>query len=124
MKITVKKEIRIRSAREWIKTYSGKNLVKGYSKKYCVDKLCAVKELRLIGVDISENYEEQLRQSMYLARQRKLSLKLQREAQLNSVGAFDSDEYFAMIIGYAGNVFPFGVTHEEMEAMNAAQEFR
>jgi ribosomal protein L34E len=42
MKKTPKREYRIRSAKSWIKTYTGKNVVKGYSKKYSVDKLCAV----------------------------------------------------------------------------------
>jgi ribosomal protein L34E len=57
MRNTPNKEYRLRSATEWLKTYSGKDLVKGYSKKYMVDKICAVQELRLIGVNISEDYE-------------------------------------------------------------------
>ena len=59
MKITPKRERRLCSAKNWIKTYSGNNIVKGYSKKYSVDKLCAFKELRMIGVEISEEYEKQ-----------------------------------------------------------------
>lgn len=29
-------------------------MVKAYSKKYAVDKLSAIKELRILGVDISD----------------------------------------------------------------------
>jgi len=64
MRKTLKREYRLRSANDWIKTYSGKNIVKGYSKKYSVDKLCAIKELAMIGFKISEEYENQLRQSL------------------------------------------------------------
>ena len=118
MRNTPNKEYRLRSAMEWIKTYSGKDLVKGYSKKYLVDKICAVKELRLIGVSISEDYEKQLRQSLESLRQQRLSVKLKRENELKALGEFDSDGNFAMIIGYTSGGCPYGVTHEEMNKMN------
>jgi len=118
MKNTPKSERRLNSAKNWIKTYTGNNLVKGYSKKYSVDKLCAVKELRMIGVDISEEYEKQLINSMEALRQQRLSFKKKREDKLNDLCGFDSDENFAMIIGYTSGGFPYGVTYEEMEQIN------
>ena len=118
MKNTPKRERRLNSAKNWIKTYSGDNLVKGYSKKYSVDKLCAVKELRMIGVDISEEYENQLINSMEALRQQRLSFKKKREDKLNDLCGFDSDENFAMIMGYTSGGFPYGITHEEMEKIN------
>ncbi len=123
MKNTPQKERRLNSAKNWIKTYTGNNLVKGYSKKYSVDKLCAVKELRMIGVDISEEYEKQLINSMEALRQQRLSLKKKREDKLNDLCGFDSDENFAMIIGYTSGGFPYGVTYEEMEQINNETEF-
>ena len=123
MKKTPKREYRLRSAKSWIKTYSGNNLVKGYSKKYSVDKLCAVKELRMIGVEISEEYEKQLINSMEALRQQRLSFKKKREDKLNDLCGFDSDENFAMIIGYTSGGFPYGITHEEMEQINNETEF-
>jgi hypothetical protein len=118
MKNTPNRERRLNSAINWIKTYSGNNLVKGYSKKYSVDKLCAVKELRMIGVDISEDYEKQLINSMETLRQQRHSFKKKRENKYNDQFGFDSDENFAMIIGYTSGGFPYGVTHEEMDEMN------
>lgn len=118
MKKTQKREIRLSSAINWIKIYEGENIVKGYSKKYSVDKLCAVKELRMIGVDISEEYEKQLINSMEALRQQRLSFKKKREEKLNDLCGFDSDENFAMILGYTSGGFPYGVTHEEMEEIN------
>ncbi len=123
MRKTPKREYRIRSAKYWIKTYSGNNIVKGYSKKYSVDKLCAVKELRMIGVEISEDYENQLRQSLESLRQQILSFKKKREDKLNALCEFESDENFAMILGYTSGGFPYGVTHEELEQIINEKEF-
>lgn len=122
MKKTPKREYRLSSAKNWIKTYDGSNVVKGYSKKYSVDKLCAVKELRMIGVEISEEYERQLINSMEALKQQRLSFKKKREDELNALGEFESDENFAMIIGYTSGGFPYGVTHEEMEEIKGENE--
>ncbi|MCW3789620.1 hypothetical protein [Plebeiibacterium sediminum] len=122
MKKTPKRERRLNSAKNWIKTYSGNNLVKGYSKKYSVDKLCAVKELRMIGVEISEEYETQLINSMEALRKQRLSSKKKREDELNLSCGFESDENFALIIGYTSSGFQYGVTHEEMEEIAIENE--
>ena len=122
MRKTLKREYRLRSAKDWIKTYSGNNVVKRYSKKYSVDKLCAVKELRIIGFEISEEYENQLRQSLESLKQQRLSLKKKREDELNALCGFESDENFAMILGYTSGGFPYGVTHEEMEEIKSETE--
>ena len=115
MKKTPKKEYRLRSAKEWIKTYPGKNIVKGYAKKYAVDKLSAVRELKTLGVEISEAYENKLRQSIESLRQQRASSKQKREKELDPLHEFESDHYFAMIMGYTSGGCPYGVTHEEME---------
>jgi hypothetical protein len=124
MKKTLKRELRLRSAKSWIKTYSGNNVFKGYSKKYSVDKLCAVKELRMIGVEISEDYEKQLINSMEALRQQRLSFKKKREDKLNTLCGFESDENFAMILGYTSGGFSYGVTHKEMDEINKENEFK
>lgn len=98
-----------------MKTYTGKSLVRGYAKHFGVDKICAVRELRLVGVDISEEYEKQLKESMVvLAKQRQLN-KQKREQDSNSLSGFGSDENFAFITGYTNGGVPFGITHEELE---------
>jgi hypothetical protein len=124
MRKTLKREYRLRSAKDWIKTYSGNNVVKGYSKKYSVDKLCAVKELAMIGFEISEEYENQLRKSLKSLKQQRLSLKKKREDELNALCGFESDENFAIILGYTSGGFPYGVTHEEMEEIKSENEIK
>jgi hypothetical protein len=118
MRKAPKRESRLRSAKEWIKAYSGNNRVKAYSKKYSVDKLCAVKELRIIGVEISEEYENQLRKSLESLKQQRLSFKKKRENELNALSELESDENFAIILGYTSGGFPYRVKHEEMEELN------
>ena len=122
MRKTLKREYRLRSAKDWIKTYSGNNVVKGYSKKYSVDKLCAVKELRMIGFEITEEYENQLQKSLESHKQQRLSLKKKREDELIASCGYESDEYFAMILGYTSGGFLYGVTHEEMEEIKRETE--
>ena len=46
---------RLASAKHWIQTYEGKNIVKGYSKWYGVSMLCAVRELKMIGIETDED---------------------------------------------------------------------
>ena len=55
------KNARIASAKSWIDKYEGKNIVKGYSKWYGTSKLTAVNELKILGVNISEEYIRQLK---------------------------------------------------------------
>lgn len=121
MKKTLKQDSRFRSAKNWIKTYSGNNIVKAYSKKFSVDKLCAIKELRMIGVEISEEYVRQLISSIKTLQQQKLSFKKNREYELKTLLEFENDENFAMILGYTSGGVPFGLTHEEMEEINESE---
>lgn len=57
----MKRAGRLQSAKHWVPKYSGKNVVRGYAKHYGVDHLCAVLELRMIGVEIDPVYVEQLK---------------------------------------------------------------
>jgi len=106
------REARLRSVREkdWVHRYSGKNIVQDYRKKYGLDTLCAIAELRLLGVEISEEYEENVRRSIEgaaLARKRK---KRKQEEEWP-----ESDENFAFIVGYTPAGFPYGVTWDEVK---------
>ena len=115
MRMTVYREKRLTSAQEWLKTYSGKNLVGGYAKRYGVDKLCAVIELHILGVDISQEYKVQLVKSIDLLKRQRLLRKAQKELELNSSIEIESDDNFAFIAGYTSGGVPYGITHEEMD---------
>lgn len=108
---------RLISASRWLKTYNGKSLVKGYSKRYGVDKLCAIRELRKLGVEISEEFENNLRRSLQqlwdYRRLRKQELEQQYKA-----ATFESDWYHAIIIGCTDGGAAYGIAWEEMEEIN------
>ncbi|HYR06623.1 MAG TPA: hypothetical protein VEQ60_02565, partial [Longimicrobium sp.] len=52
---------RLQAAKRWIAEYRGKNLVRGYKKWFGVSEVCAVVELRMLGVDIPDARLEQAR---------------------------------------------------------------
>ncbi len=106
----LKRPARLEKAKQWVKTYSGKRIVYGYAKNFGVDKLCAVKELRMIGIEISEQYEKQLIHSLSLMQKQKQLKKEQRSEALNTF-----DDEFAFIAGYTSGGFPYGITYLEME---------
>lgn len=65
---------RLAAARAWLPTYGGRRIARGYARWFGVDLLCAVQELRLLGVSVSAAYEAELRRSLEerrLARQRR-----------------------------------------------------
>ena len=42
----------------------GENLIRGYRKRYGVDWLCAIKELKILGVELDPVYVGRLKQSV------------------------------------------------------------
>lgn len=115
MKKNLSRINRLNSAREWVQTYTGRNKVKGYCNKYAVDKLCAIKELRLLGVEITEKYEAEIIRSIENLRKQRQRSKEKKEQELNCTLGIDCDENFAFIVGHTSGGFPYGITHEEME---------
>lgn len=104
---------RLDSAKDWITKYSGRNLVSGYAKWFGVDKICAMNELKALGVIITEILENQIVES------HKRKIKLRKIAKekievLDLVG-YESDDNFAFIVGYTSGGFPYGLTHEEFK---------
>jgi len=109
------KKQRLAAAKKWIPKYEGENLVKGYSKWFGVDKICAINELELLGNEIDTKYKEQI-----------YKLEIEKEdakkANFDDPGDFevehfntwqDSDYYF--IAGYTSGGVPYGITWEEYE---------
>ena len=48
---TLKRKYRIRQAGRWMAQYTGKDIIKGYSKHFKVDLLCAARELQMLGLE-------------------------------------------------------------------------
>ena len=55
-KRTRPKPQRLRMAQQWIPTYNGNKIVKGYKKKFAVDTLTAIRDLQELGVQFKPEY--------------------------------------------------------------------
>jgi type I restriction-modification system DNA methylase subunit len=45
---------RLQAARNWIPTYTGRDIVRGYRRWYGVDTVCAILELRMLGINVPD----------------------------------------------------------------------
>jgi len=102
------KNQRISRANDWLQTYNGKNIVKGYSNWFGVDLICAILELRLVGMKISDEYESKLRQSIENLRKNKKEKIIEDSELLDS---WENESEF--IEGYTTNGVPYGLAKEE-----------
>ena len=111
----MKRPARLQSAPHWIPKYPGKNLVRGYARRYGVDLLCAAGELRMLGVEVDPAYVARLEATV--AAKAKATPKRKEEAraadELESWGE-DCDDTFAYIAGYTSGGVPYGTTWEEL----------
>ena len=113
---------RLQAAKCWIPKYEGENIVKGYSKHFAVDKLCAINELQMLGYNIDPEYAKQLKESLEMERKAK-ELRRQLDKEKRMVEAHpDSDDTFYYIAGYTSGGAPYGVTWEEYKMNNYETE--
>jgi len=105
---------RLGRGKNWLKMYQGEDVIEDYRKRYGVDLLCAVVELRMLGADINEDYEYQLRQDEEYKRLSKKSKKKDGKQKIEEdfLDGF-SDDNFAYIAGHTPGGAPFGLTWEE-----------
>lgn len=57
----MKREARFQTAKHWIRKYEGKHIIKGYSKHFGVNKLCAIKELEMLRYNFKPEYIKQIK---------------------------------------------------------------
>jgi hypothetical protein len=95
---------RLQSAKKWLASFTGKNVVRGYAKWFGVDLLCAAKELQLLGVPIDPVYLKRLETTV--SNRRRQTPQPPRDLQ-QDFG--ESDEHFSFIAGYTSGGMPYGV---------------
>lgn len=118
----LKREARLQAAKHWLPKYDGKHIVKGYSKHFGVNMLCAALELRVLGFEISEHYIEQLKNIEVQKQKLKECKKRMKEEQDQEDMLEYSDETFYFIAGYTSNGVPYGVTWDEMNHVTEAPD--
>jgi hypothetical protein len=102
---------RLKVAREWLPSFKGKNVVKGYAKKFGVDLGCALKDLQLLRVPLDPAYVERLRRRL----QRRIDRRRPKEVSDIPEGyGVDWDDNFSLIAGFTSGGAPYGTTWEEV----------
>ena len=99
---------RLQAATHWIPTYNGGNIIKGYKKWFGVDLVCAINELRMLGVKLDEQYVLQALNSK-VQEIANIQKKLAEKKQELDV-PFDSDDHYYFIAGYTRGGCPYGIT--------------
>ncbi len=66
---------RLQVAKNWLLSYTGKNIVRGYARHFAVDSLCAVKELEMLGNQFEPEYIDQLKRTIAGQIEQKQELK-------------------------------------------------
>ena len=113
IRTTQPKAVRLGRAKAWLPTYTGKNVVKGYARKYGVDLLCAIAELRLLGVEITTEYELAVCNTVaQKIAQNRLKKEAKKEtAEIDELQGGD----FEFIAGYTTGGMPYGIRNEDIE---------
>ena len=109
------KKYRVGASTEWIRNYTGKNIVRAYSKWFGVDLICSIKELRKKGIEIDEDYEHKIRQKEEAKKIARQKNKENRARNRYKQADEFSDARFAYIVGYTAGGAAYGITHEEMQ---------
>jgi len=60
----MRRPARLQAAVKWRSGYVGKNIVRGYARWFGVDLVCAIVELRMLGVVVDTEYEQQVRRTI------------------------------------------------------------
>ena len=79
-----------------------------------MDLLSSIIELRLLGVPIELDRENQIRETLTQKAKAKAAQKKAKKQRETEELYTDSDDTFAFIAGYTSAGFPYGTTWEEL----------
>ena len=113
---------RLDSAKNWLPTYEGDDIAKAYRKRFGLDWLTAFKELEMLGVKVDPGYKEQVLKSAQAQVEAKKRKRAEKRAVVERTLHPDQDERFAYIAGYTNWGFPYGLTWEELEAVESEEQ--
>jgi len=108
-----KRKQRLQKAEKFISTYEGKNIVRGYCRKFNVGQVCAIKELEILGYEVDLDYKKQAfsQHNVRIKADKKKKTKKIKKTELEP----RQDENFYYIAGYTPGGVPFGITWKEYE---------
>lgn len=92
---------RLQSAKHWLPTYTGRDLVKGYRNWYGMSSICAIIELRQLGIKVDEQRWLQAKRTEESKMQHRVRKKQQTEKRAAEEAVFvESDENCACIAAH------------------------
>ena len=120
--MTKARQQRLKEAREWFPEQGfteDSHIVKAYRKRFNVDRICAMRELCLLGVlsqEKQKSYEEQLAARDIKQAQKRETRKAKSQRKAEGFDDFlDQDDNFYFIAGYTSGGAPYGITWEQAE---------
>ena len=105
----MKRQAILQSAKHWLQSYSEKHILRGYCKHYAEDKICGITEFRMLGIQISKEYETQIKKTTAAEQKARKLRKEKRESEFNELLDEFSDENFAFIACYISNGVPLAL---------------
>lgn len=108
-------QIRLQSGKLWLAEYEGKNPIRGYCKWYGVSEVCAILELRTIGMKINDERLEQAKNTEASKSKNRAAIKQKKKEEQEQSLTEDSDDNFSFIAGYTSGGAPYGISWDEME---------
>lgn len=115
-RMTRERRLQSAASTNFLEAHQAKDAIRHYARWYGVDLLCAVTELRVLGMTISPECEESLKKSLKGRIEQK---RMKREKNIFPAEP-DSDEIFAYIAGYTAWGLPYGTTWKELEKFAVA----
>ena len=95
--------------------------MKGYAKWFGVDWLCALNELKLLGIVFTPSAEQQILTSY---NQRIAQKRIKKSVPTDfEMPLIECNENYAYIAGYTSNGVPFGVTWSEWDEENTTTSY-
>ena len=110
----MKRDRRLQSARGWLPSVAGKNLVRAYKKRFGVDEFSALLELTALGHPLNPERIERARLSAERRRFASSGRQISTEPAYDPYP--DSDEHLYFVAGHTAAGFAFSITWEEAEA--------
>lgn len=108
------RKARLQSARAWVSGYSGRDIVRGYRKWFGVSTVCAIIELRQLGVSVPAERLEQAKLTEKEAALANARKRARRKQLSDAADKFvDSDETFSFIAGYTEGGAPYGIRWDD-----------
>lgn len=108
----MKRAGRLQATRKWLAEFRGEHVARAYSRWFGVDRLCAILELRMLGVQLDPDYVGAV-ETTYRQTSRRESKRARQRDDPHGTYGIDHDDQFAFIAGHTEGGAAYGVMWEQ-----------